>query len=198
MHAPPSSASRRRRIIWTSLVLCLASLLTIVAVGAYIEEKSVDNLAGRVVVPVLTPTLSVICRDAITATCAQRAADSSNLPVAWMSAPNGFHLAMFSASHSTASAEALFLADAGGSSQISLHSATRLQRRLTLTGMVAYGSQHATLSQEKVNGAVVEKELRWTHAGGTYALLGVGANLDVSTLIAAWRSVDYATPKVKP
>ena len=103
-----------------------------------------------------------------------------------------------SASHRSASAEALFLPDAGGSSQISLHSATRLQRRLTVTGHVSYGSQKATLSQETVDGSVLENELRWTRSGRTYALLGVGANLKVRTLIAAWRSVDYATPNATP
>lgn len=182
-------------------MLCLVGVLMIVAIGAYVQEESLDDLAGHFVVPVLTPAPFVVCRDVITPTCAQRAADTSKVPVAWMAAPGGFHMAVLSASRPSegaSSAEALFLSDAGGTSQISLDSATQLQPRLTVTGAVSYGSEKATLSQETLDGVVLENELRWTHAGGTFTLLGMGANLDASTLIDAWRSVRYAKPHATP
>jgi hypothetical protein len=191
------STSRRQRVLWVSLVLCLAGVLMIVAVGSYVQEKSIDDLAGSFVVPVLTPTPSVVCRNVVTAACARRAAVASKMAVAWMSAPKGFHLAMLYASApagSPASAQALFLSDAGGPSQISLDTATELQPRLTFAGTVGYGLKKATLSQETLNGVVLENELRWTHAGYTYALLGVGGDLDTTTLIEAWRTVHYAKP----
>lgn len=200
MHVSQIAPSRRQRVIWTGLVLSLTGVLMIVAVGAYIQQRSIHELAGNFVVPLLMPAPAVVCRNSMTASCAQRAADASKLAVAWMSAPKAFHLAMLSAAAppgSASSAEALFLSDGGDASQISLNSATEMQPRLTVTGKVSYGSREATLSQETLNGAVLENELRWRHAGSTYALLGVGENLDVGTLIEAWRNIGYAQPHPK-
>jgi hypothetical protein len=191
------AAPRRRRLIWFVIMASFVGLLTLVSFEGFVQGSKIVGLSGEAVAPIVPTPPSVVCREAISSSCAHTAADISGMPSAWIQAPVGFRLAEFFASNAasgTARSQVLFLPEQGGTSQISLDSADNLQPRLASSQTVTAGSNSGILSQLNVAGSVVEAQLLWTHGGHTYSLLWIGSQVDPKALIAAWNHVKYAYP----
>jgi hypothetical protein len=133
-----------------------------------------------------------MCRGLITLECAQRAADTVGLDVAWAAVPPDFSLDWFQASRSHAHpySEVVFQ-DHASKAQIRLGTKVRFTQ-LPVVGRVTRGSETATVSRQ-LSGAT-QIELEWIHDGTRYSMLGLGA-VDLKTLIRTWRTVRYAAPR---
>jgi hypothetical protein len=191
------ASPKGRRFIWFAIVVSLAVGLGLASFEGFVQGSNIRGLSSDAVAPIVPTPPAVVCRLAISASCAQAAANIAGLPSAWIKAPAGFQLAEFFASSSAGGAprsQVLFLPKQGGTSQISLESANHLQPRLASTETVKAGSNSAVLSQLIVSGSVVEAQLLWTHAGHSYSLLWIGPKVDSNALIAAWNHVRYVLP----
>jgi hypothetical protein len=191
------AAPKGRRLIWVAIVATLAVGLGLVSFEWFVQGTSLRGFSTAAVAPIVPTPPSVVCRLAISASCAHEAANIAGLPAAWISAPAGYRLAELFASDAasgTARSQVLFLPTQGGSSQISLESASHLQPRLATTQTVTAASNSGVLSQLIVSGFVVEAQLLWTHAGHSYSLLWIGPRVDPKALVRAWNHVRYAVP----
>ena len=188
---------RGRRIISFVVVAALTGILAIVSFEGFRQSSSINQMSTDVVAPFVPAAPTVVCRSIPTAACAGAAASIAQLPSAWMEAPAGYQLAEYFAwddARGGARTQMLFLPNQGGSAQVTLDSAAQMQPRFSATRTVTAGANSGVLSELTLGGNVVESQLMWTHAGHSYALLWIGAQVDSKVLIAEWNAVRYASP----
>jgi hypothetical protein len=160
---------------------------------------------GKTVGLVGPPSELQVCQGEMTEACAQKAAQRSGLPVAWMPAPPGFRLAWTLAGSGPGSSDpGGLMGDTGywsesfeGTDSTSSIELTGLPGGETTVPIAPVGAETVSNGEDTATIQVMDPEfvsMFWTHDGTSYMLSGFGPDVDRDALVAAWRTVRYVQP----